>query len=100
MATQKVVLTPFNTLTLVAGTQYNLTAPSTGHYNVTLVNWSGGAVAVSNANTVSLSDPGSFTIPIGNNNAADIPYTFRISGTAGLWVAGTGSLSVLLTPSA
>lgn len=96
MATQKIVLNPFNTLTLAAGTQYNLVAPAIGNYAVMMVNWSGGEVAVSNASTVSLTDPASFTIPTGANNASDIPFTFGIWGPTGIWVAGTGSLSVLL----
>lgn len=92
MATQKVTLKPFNTVTLAVGTQYNLVAPGPGRYFANLVADTG-PVAISNANTVSPTDPNSFQLP------QNVPYTPQAFwGPDGIWVATTAanSLSVAL----
>lgn len=92
MAVQKVILQPFNSVNLAAGTQYNLVSPGPGHYYFAMVNTGAGNVAISNANTVALTDPASFLLPP-NVNFSQLAW-----GPTGIWVAGAAELSVALEP--
>lgn len=98
MATHRTVLNPLNNLTFVSGDTYNLIAPGGGHYNFTILNRSNADMAVSMANTVSLTDPASFIIPAGGGGATDLSWTILAWGTTGVWVAGNGAASIALAP--
>lgn len=94
MANVTVVLKPFNNVALATGNAYNLVAPGSGHYYFSILNLGTGDVAISNANTVSATDPGSYLLP---PNLSLSPLAW---GTTGVWVAAAAaeSISVALLP--
>jgi hypothetical protein len=95
MATVTVPLQPYNTVTLVAGSVYHLTAPSPGHYYINILNSGTGNIAISKASTVGTADPNSYTLP------PNLSYTAFAYGPDGIWIAaaaGGGSASVALVP--
>lgn len=88
-----VTLKPFNTVALVANTATQLVGPP-GHWYFNILNVGASNVAVSSANTVGLTDPGSFLLPP-NLSLAPLEW-----GPTGIWVlAGVAeNLSVALVP--
>lgn len=94
MANITVTLGPYNNVSLALGNNYHLVAPTKGHYYFSFLNAGTANIAISNANTVGLSDPNSFLLP---PNGTFAPLVW---GPDGLWV-GAGApelLSVALIP--
>lgn len=94
MAIQTVVLGPFNSVSLVLGNQYNLVAGGPGNYYFNVLNVGTGNIAISNANTVGLSDPASYMLP------PNLSFSPLAWGPDGIWVAAGAAelISVALVP--
>lgn len=94
MAIQTVVLGPFNSISLVLGDQYNLVAGGAGNYYFSVLNTGNGNIAISNANTVALSDPASYMLP------PNLSFSPLAWGPSGIWVAAGAAelISVALIP--
>lgn len=94
MATQRVVLNPFNNLSVGVGTQYNLVAAGPGHYTFNILNTGTAEIAISNAATVGMADPASYLLP------PNLSVALTVWGPSGLWVAAGAAetISVALIP--
>ena len=86
------VVTPlktWNTINLTAGNAYHLTAPP-GHYYFQILNSGSVAAYISDASTVSSSDPASYELP------ANLAVSPLVWGPTGVWLSGAGAVSVQL----